>query len=294
MLQFQKFPIYILYSLHRQKAVDPLWSQYYSEMKRAQDNAKDQLQKHHLEAMKRFQQIAQQKDDQISAIMQWQLIEDLDPKYRKEIHDYESTVDHILRIISHTSIGNKLLGMLKPDPKIFIIPATWEEPTAQTLLKTEAEGGGIRIYFKPTAFRHVFVAGRPPADEAEDTLFHELVHAMRLSQNRKSKRSLLNKDFNNSLEEFVATQFENIFHAARRRSDIYSTYLAGYRNKEDMYNYLIEDAELVMALKHVLQYEPLAAAAAVLQQPEYNPFRDFNEIEQKSLRQHGLDKFMDF
>ncbi|WP_413990108.1 hypothetical protein ACMDCR_29960 [Labrys okinawensis] len=294
MIQFQKFPIYILYSLHRQQAVDPLWRQYFSEMKTAQKNAQDQLQKHHLEAMKRFQQIAQEKDDLISAVMQWQLMEDLDPKYRKEIHEYESTVEHILRIISRTSIGNKLLGMLKPDQKIFIIPATWNEPTAQTLLKTEAEGGGIRIYFNPAAFRHIFVSGRPPADETEDTLFHELVHAMRLSQNRKSERALLNADFNKSLEEFVATQFENIFHAARRRSDVYSTYLGGYRNKEDMYKYLIEDAELVMALKFILQYEPLAAAAAVLQQPEYNPFRDLKEIEQKSLRHFKLDKFMDF
>lgn len=64
--------------------------------------------------------------------------------------------------------------------------------------------------------------------------------------------------------------------------------------KEEMYQYLVEDAELVMALKFFLKTEILAQTAAQLQQPNYNPFRDFDKIEARSLRHFGLDKFMDF
>ena len=291
MLQFRKFPIYVLYSLHRQQAVDPLWTQYYQEKKIAQENARRQLHKLNLGEMIKFLQVAQEKDNLISAVIQWQLLEDLDPKYRKEIHEYETAIERILTIISHTSVGSNLLSMIKPDAKVFIIPADWSIPTAMTGAKTEEEGGGIRIYFNPAAFRRVTVSARSTADETEDTLFHELVHAMRLSQNRFSRKLLVNRDFGNT-EEFIATQFENVFHAARRKSDMYDSYHGKYRNKKEMYQYLIENPELVIALKFFMESEPLARAVAILHQPEYNPFRDFKEIEQSSLKYFGFDKFM--
>jgi hypothetical protein len=292
MLRFQTFPIYVLYSLHRQRDISSLWNQYFQEKKNAQENAVRQLVKLNFGEMVRFLQIAQEKNSLIGAAMQWELVEDLDPKYRNEIREYEKTVERLLTIISHTSVGNYLLSMIKPDAKVFVIPADWSQPTAVTWDRAEDEGGGIRIYFNPSAFRRIFVSPRrAPADEAEDTLFHELVHAMRKSNDRYGGKILMNRDFGNT-EEFIATQIANIFHAARRRSDIYDSYHGEFRRKNEMYKYLIEDAELVMALKFFMQTEPLAKAAAFLHQPEYNPFRDFKQIERKSLKHYGVDEFM--
>lgn len=293
MLRFQRFPIYVIYSRHRQQAVDPLWKQYYQQRQAAREKAVQQLLRMNLGEMRRYLEIAQQKDDLISAAIQWQLIEDLDPKYRAEIRSYEATIERILSTISHTSIGSSLLSMIRGDAKVFVIPADWDNPTAVTETRSEAEGGGIRIAFSPSAFRSVIVAPHKTADEAEDTLFHELVHAMRMSNGRYGGRVLINSDFRNT-EEFIATQLENVFHAARRSSDIYSAYYGGYRRKEAMYQYLVEDAELVMALKFFLRSEPLCGIAAGLHQPAYNPFRDFAEIERRSLKHYGIDKFNDF
>jgi len=187
-----------------------------------------------------------------------------------------------------------LLDMINPAQKVWIIPADWDKTIAVTEPpKTEAQGGGIGIFFNPKAFRKVTVSPHATADEVEDTLFHELVHAMRFSQNRFFRKSMTNRDFGNS-EEFIATQFENVYHSSRRKSDLYGSYYGEYKRKKEMYQYLIEDAELVMALKFFLQTESLAKMVAHLQQPDYNPFRDFNEIEARSLRHFGIDKFMDF
>jgi hypothetical protein len=268
-----------------------LWNQYFLQKKNAEENAVRQLVKLNFGEMERFLQLAREKNTLIGAAMQWELTEDLDPKYRNEIREYESTIERLLTIIAHTSIGYSLLSMIKPDAKIFIIPADWSKPTAVTWDRSEDEGGGIRIYFNPSAFRRIFVSPRrAPADEAEDTLFHELVHAMRKSNDRYAGKVLMNEDFDNT-EEFIATQIANVFHAARRSSDIYDSYHGEYRRKDEMYKYLIQDAELVMALKFFMQTEPLAKAAAFLHQPEYNPFRDFEEIERKSQKYNRISNW---
>ena len=212
MLRFQTFPIYVLYSLHRQQQIRPLWNQYFLEKKNAEENAARQLVKLNFGEMARFLQLAREKNTLIGAAMQWELMEDLDPRYRNEIREYETTIERLLTIISHTSVGYSLLSMIKPDAKIFIIPADWSKPTAVTWDRTEDEGGGISGSISiPPAFRRIFVSPRrAPADEAEDTLFHELVHAMRKSNDRYGGKVLMNEDFDNT-EEFIATQIANVF-----------------------------------------------------------------------------------
>ncbi|HYJ92743.1 MAG TPA: hypothetical protein VEV84_15640, partial [Pyrinomonadaceae bacterium] len=127
----------------------------------------------------------------------------------------------------------------------------------------------------------------------EDTLFHELVHAMRMSAQRFARKPLENTDFGNS-EEFIATQLENVYHSIRRESALYSTYNGAYLTQNDMYIYLIADPQLVSALKFFLNTEPLAQNAATFRSAAYNPFRDFKEIETKCLHlnsRQSLDPF---
>jgi hypothetical protein len=293
MLQFGNYPIYIVYSLHRQQAVEPLWKEYYNAQKLAQERAKEDLFKSRTKFW-RDVEVANEKGRLIDAVFQWQVIEDLEPKYKKEIDAYEKKVRNTLTTISRTSIGKALLDSFSHKTKTWIIPANWETPTAKTELATEEQGGGIRIMFNPQAFEHVYIGPRTVGSAVEDTLFHELVHAMRYSQNRYFPRNLLKWEFHHNSEEFIAEQLANVYHSSRRESDYYGTYLGPDKRKDEMYQYFVEDAELVMALKFFLTTEPLAKFAAHLKQPDYNPFRDYKEIEARSLRHFDQDSFMDY
>ncbi|HYJ90418.1 MAG TPA: M91 family zinc metallopeptidase, partial [Pyrinomonadaceae bacterium] len=234
------------------------------------------------EAVIRALDHADEKDALIDAAIEWQLMEDLEPKYKKEIKDYETTIERTLNRISVDPFGRMLLSQINPSAKVWIIPADWTKPTATTECVTERQGGGIRIHFNPKAFKRITISPRATANEVEDTLFHELVHAMRMSAQRFARKPLENTDFGNS-EEFIATQLENVYHSIRRESALYSTYNGAYLTQNDMYIYLIADPQLVSALKFFLDTEPLAQNAATFRGPAYNPFRDFKEIETKCL-----------
>jgi hypothetical protein len=293
MLQFEQYPIYIVHSLHRQQAVEPLWKQYANQKEAARDRAFDHLSREEWPKVRRDLQVVQEKDRMIDAVFQWQVIDDLESKYKKEIAAYQNAIRNTLTTISRTSIGKRLLDLFGSSQKTYIIPQDYDGP-AKTQLATDEQGGGIRIMFSPQQFANVYVGPASVGSAVEDTLFHELVHAMRYSQDRFFPRHLLNWDFNNNSEEFIAEQFANVYHSSRGESDFYSTYRGEYRRKKQMYQYLEEDAELVMALKFYLKTEPLAKFAANLKQPDYNPFRDFNEIEKQARKNFNVDNFLEF
>jgi len=285
MLQFEPYPIYIVHSLHRQKAVDPLWSSYYSQREAAKKRAVGDFFSMHWSKVKRDLEVADEKDRMIDAARQWQIEEDIS-KYRKEIESFEKKIKSVLTNIMHTSIGKQLLEMLGSDQKIYIIPQESDGP-ATTRLATDEEGGGIRIMFSPAYFSNVSVgpgsAGpRSVGSAVEDTLFHELVHAMRISKGRYFVRNLSSWDFRYNSEEFIAETLANVYHSSRGESDFYGSYLGSFMRKMQMYAYLENDIELVRAIKFCLDTEPLAKFAATLRQPEYNPFRDFKELADKS------------
>jgi hypothetical protein len=289
MIDFQNFPITIVYSLHRQQTITPLWNQFYAELKGARRNALRNLLHLNIEGAKRSFDTIVEKENMIAAAMQWQLIEDLEYKYKTEIREYEKTMERTLITISKTSIGKKLLNLLNPAEKVWIIPPDWDEATATTDRLPDAAGGQVVIKFDPKSWRKT----RTKPDQVEDTVVHELVHALRISWKRFLHKRIGGSDFGSS-EEFIATQIENIYRSSRGTNKNYSAYRGDSRNKKDMYQYLVEHAELIMALKFFLKDEPLAQYATNLNQPDYNPFRDFKELEARSLKLFGVDKFMDF
>jgi len=244
----------------------------------------------------RQMQVYGENDRLVAAAKQWQLIEDLNPKYRREIDDYEDEVKRVLTTISHTSIGAMVLNAINPASKVWIIPALWTTPKAITDQTTVAEGGGIRIQFNPKPFRRTTEAPTVVADGREDTLLHELVHAMRFSTNRFFRKPIYGArqaNFPDS-EEFIATQIQNIYRGSRKMNDLYDPYKGEvYMRKSKMYEWLAEDAELVMFLKYFLDTEPVAKSSIALKQPEYNPFRDYNEIATRSHKIYGIDQFTD-
>jgi hypothetical protein len=295
MIQLKPYPIYILYSLHRQKAVEPLWGQYYNQQKAAEKRALENLFDGNLKRFLRDMEIATQKDAMVNEAIRWQLEEDISPRYDAEIKAYEQTIIGLLNKISKTHIGKMVLKRLGGTQKIWIIPANWTSPTAKTQKWDDDQGGGIRISFNPGAFTSVYMGPGKTSDESDETLLHELVHAMRFAQGTFGGRAITSGNFGNS-EEFIATQIENIYHSAVNVGSraVFSTYLGPYKTKKEMYDFFVENPELVMVLKHFIDTEDLARQAALMSTPDYNPFRDYKKIEARTVRSLGGGELMKF
>jgi hypothetical protein len=296
MIQFKPHPIYILYSLHRQKSVEPLWGRYYNEQKAAEKRAVENLFQGEIKRFLRDMEIATQKDAMVNEAIRWQLEEDLSPKYDAEIKAYEQTIVKLLRKIEKTQIGKMVLGRLGGTQKIWIIPANWTQPTAKTQKWDDDQGGGIRISFNPGAFKSVYLGpGKKSSDESDETLLHELVHAMRYSQGTFGGKALTTEYFLNS-EEFIATMIENVYHSAvtTEPRTVYSTYQGPYKTKKEMYDFFVEYPELIMALKHFIDTEDVARQAALMPTPDFNPFRDHKKLEARALKAMGGGELMKF
>lgn len=287
MFQFNNFPVYVIYSRHRQQSVGPLWNRYYNEM----DYTRRNLFRGNI--LRNINKIAE-NNRLIEAVQEWEIIEDLRPKYDGEINNYENEIRKLLTTISTIKIGQLILNSLNKGVKTWILPFPNDGIyNAITWLASESEGGGVRIRFNPKDFNNAYVSEGVSYDARDETLLHELVHASRYSNGKFGHKPLISKDFLTS-EEFLATQLENIYFSSRRRQKFYSLYRGGYGTKDEVYKILTEDAELIMLLKHFLQTEPLAKQAATLITPHYNPFRDFKELEKNSLKHFGMDSFSDF
>lgn len=188
-----------------------------------------------------------------------------------------------------------VLSRLGGTQKIWVIPANWTNPIAKTQKWDDEQGGGIRIAFNPGSFTSAYIGPGKSDDESDETLFHELVHAMRMSQGTFGGQVITTDYFVNS-EEFIATQIENIYHSAVTPNPraVFSTYQGPYKTKKEMYDFFVEYPELIMAMKHFIDTEDVARQAALMSTPDYNPFRDYKKIEARALKAFGLKEFMKF
>ena len=274
MFQLPGYPIHVVYSLNRQKAVEPLWKQHAAESDRARNSAAEGLKTMNIGRFKRQMEAALKSDNLIYATWDWELVEDLETKYACEIRAYDQKIKQLLTNIAATRVGKILLNAIQkspPNTAIWIIPANWSQPTAKTRQYSELEGGGIRIPFNPSAW------GRA----AEQTLVHELVHAKRFALSEYNAQPFRlddpGREFVNS-EEFLATQIENIQVSSRKISSKYDSYHGPDRDKRAMYKFFSEYADFPRALKHFIDTDPMVKEMVGLKNPEYNPFRDLEQI----------------
>ncbi len=282
MFQFGSFPIYVVYSLNRQKKVEKHWEDAYRDKTNAEKSAMEGLRK--LDFGRFFRQISQagHHERMIYATWDWQLVEDLESKYAGEINAYENKIRGLLNNIAATRVGKVVLKHIRMNPtnaKIWIIPANWDGPTAKTMKYSELEGGGIRIPFNPTAF----------GQDAEATLIHELVHAKRYAYDKMMHQPFddndINQEFRSSSEEFLATQVENIHVSSRKLSSKFSSYWGPSRTKREMYKFFSDRPEAVIALKYFIDKDPMIKEMVGLRNPDYNPFRDLEQLR----RAAGID-----
>lgn len=280
MFKFKNYEIYVLYSRNSQAKAEPdqlqalndieFYNRSLNKMTLSEFGRSDSLRK-----VSKLSQAERALADSYT----FDLVEDTNPKNKKDTFKYIAQIKQSLNKISATKIGQMLLSRLNKQYRVYIIPLyhyTWKYVGITTGPYSESEGGGIRIQFNPDEMRRIW-RGPVVKDGRTDILFHELVHAYRKSHNRDIRTPLDGGNFPN-LEEFTAAQFENIFVATRRSSTYYSMYDSGYAPKETVYNLLSSNRSLINALELLLKTEPLAQMAANLKMPEYNPFRDFHEL----------------
>jgi len=214
-----------------------------------------------------------------------EIVEDSAPAHRQEVVAYENIIRKQLDIIYNTEVGKCLLNLLNPQKKIWILPNPKLSSTAMTFpCKTVKEGGGIRIHFNPENW----------VGTEDDTLVHELTHALRFSYNRFYRKNILHDSYPDS-EEFLATQISNVYRSSRGKSQLYGAYhySEGYwSSKGSIYQAFVESPELIMALKFCLDYEELVSRIARLKHLEFNPFNDYPVLERMALSKVGGGKFM--
>ncbi len=295
MFRFNSYEIYVIYSRNRQKRVEPF------QRAAAQDL---ELHRRRLKNMSlgefgrssSLQTIAGigREEGLLAAAYQWDLIEDLTPTHKLEIQNYEHQVKRSLTEISHTRIGRLLLNSINRQEKVYIIPL-YDYDTQHSAITTsnysEAEGGGIRIAYNPGEFSKAWRGG-VVSDLRGSVLCHELVHASHKSYKREYRDLLSGGSFPN-IAEFFASQIQNIYTSETGESKFYNLYYSLYAPKEVVYRVLTKDRQLILALRNLLRTEPLAQEAAKLTKPDYNPFRDYKELEEASHQYFGTGGFID-
>jgi hypothetical protein len=216
----------------------------------------------------------------------YEIMEDKDPDH--EGRSFENDVHQALRLISSTRVGKLVLDCLDQNQRYWIVPldsidqASCECGGAYTFPGQPKEGGGIRIYIDASA-RSVNNIAANKLFRLDDKLFHELVHAYRMGSVGygvvNSARPM--KD-NDSTEEFLALQLQNVYLANRHSPEYYLNYGTLKRvSKSTAYEAYSKDGETLAGFKYWVLNDRVAGLVSQWMQPpdSFNCFRDRKVLE---------------
>ncbi len=221
----------------------------------------------------------------------YEIMEDKNP--RSDSIAFENDVYRQLQIIYSTDIGRLLFDSLNRNQKYWIVPLDYLDKTqcacgAYVFPGQPKEGGGVRLYYNPTDFNSASKRWMG----ADDILFHELVHAYRNGQvGYDVTNSAKPVADNENAEEFFALQMQNVYLACRGATRFYRTYKRLESvSKSTAYQYLVENVEAVMALRHFAEKEPLAKTVSRWMKPpnSFNPWRDHLVLERLYISRASL------
>lgn len=264
MIHFQPYPIYIIYSRHMQEA-----------------------------AGRMAQEFRMQGDDHMYSWMTWtgsskmEIVEDSAPIHYGEARNFENNIKKELDLIARTEVGRCLFNSFAGGTKLYIIPSLVPKAITRIALKVVGDavvedpkgGGGIRIGINPSDWPGTL----------DNTLVHEITHAMRYSHNRMEHRKIGHPDFGDA-EEFYATQVENVYRSSLGKTGLYGSYNefqeGKWSAKGTIYSTFVDTPILIMALKYCLDEKDGLAkklSRLPLNKPDFNPFRDYPTLERMAL-----------
>ena len=274
MVQFKKYPIYVVYSRHNQNDSRELASRY------------------NREAMKLEKEGARKNDPAMKAAArreyEWEKLventalttEDSDPRYKKEADKYRTDVINRLKLIEAVPIGKTLLSMFQND--VYIVPrppgGSYAAQTYPLDWDTEqgfAFGkGDSYIWFEPNS------------DFKDDVLFHELTHAYRYSVGKFNRVSMADNEYNT--EEFYAHQLQNMYRSYKGlwlefsySSSVTSPRGGKWGTKQEIYDHFLSHDDFANVLKQFLDTDDFVRSVRHLRFPDYNPFRDYPSIQKQ-------------
>jgi hypothetical protein len=209
--------------------------------------------------------------------------------WKKELEQFETDVYGQLQSIFGNPVGRKVLDLINKRTTVWIIPKSDIEYKNCTCAMTSPLNYDIPkdgSYAYGTGFGDTVILF--DVRLGDDTLFHELVHAYRYSS-KKFKDVTLNVDNDHELyqekaEEFFAHTMENIYLSQGGRKLSKDYYDQEPANKDEIYDFLAFNLEMIDFMKFLLHHDTLASIAARSFQADYNPFRDWKEIEERYLR----------
>jgi hypothetical protein len=213
--------------------------------------------------------------------------------WKRELDQYESTIDQCLRKVCGNPVGRMVLGLLNKQTTVWIIPKsdtdlkqcscsqTW--PLNYDIPKDGSFARGVGSGDTVIQFR---------AELGDDTLFHELVHAYRYSYKKFHPMTISVRSdrlsASQSTEEFLAHQMENIYLSQSHRPLTMDYQWAWVSDKKTIYDFLLENSDMLQTLKYFMRHEYLAMLAAHSFATDYNPFRDYAALEAKFLEGTSL------
>jgi hypothetical protein len=264
MRKFAGYPIVINYNLHTQ--------------------LRNQAAEAMLHAAGRYQE-ERQRSIQINTTSDSTIENNL---WKRELDQYESTIERCLRKIDGNPVGRMVLGLINKQTTVWIIPKSDIElkqcNCSQTWpLNYEIQKGGSVA--RGVGSGDTIIQFRP--ELGDDTLFHELVHAYRYSYKKFHPMTISVRtdrlSASQSTEEFLAHQMENIYLSQAHRPLTMDYLWAWVSDKKTIYDFLLDNGDMLQTLKYFMRHEYMAMLAAHSFAADYNPFRDYPELEAKFL-----------
>lgn len=218
-----------------------------------------------------------------------------DADYTPELEQYEETIYQCLRKIGANPVGQVVLGALNKKTTVWITPKSDKEMKKCNCAQTGPLNYVIQkdgSYARGEGSGDTVIRFQPNSTLKDDTLFHELVHAYRYSWNsfkplRISIEDKVDKRYFHAeytSEEFLAHQMQDIYLSQGNRPLLKDYHWDEVSDKKTIYNFLLENFDLMGALKFFLHHETLARLGANRFATDYNPFRDFRLLEAQWLK----------
>jgi hypothetical protein len=211
--------------------------------------------------------------------------------YKPEIEQYEAAVFNCLKSIHSNPVGRMVLAKINKQTTVWIIPKTAADMQqcncAQTgPLKFELPKDKGEYYTRGLGYGNAVIQFMPGL--GDDTLIHELVHAYRYSHKKFNKIDMNVRNgkllATQNTEEFFAHQMETIYMSQANRPLTMDYKWAWVCDKNKIYDFLADNIDMLQALKLFMRHECLARLAAQSFAADYNPFRDYQELEARFMK----------